>query len=178
MNKSLCNSATKINPVKSVIHYCSNKTGGCGIQELNDKCYNIASAFNGDCSAWDVPDNLANQCDNLVNVAKMDIYGVGSCDKQSPYRPFLIRNKHLFPPLLEKGYSKEEALKMCVEISDTLELKENCYLDYNALVEDGKLLTSGNDNNKNSQKILLIVGIVVLVLLFIGAGYKIVLKRK
>ena len=138
-----------ISPAKAVLTYC-NERGGCGIQEVNDKCYAIASAWNDNCNAFDIPSNLNKECENLVNQARINTYGVGVCDHQAPNKPLLLRENHFFPYLYKKNNNIPNSLALCYNRCETsnepLECKQNCLLDSYALTQTQISLPSLKEN--------------------------------
>ena len=55
-----------IDPAQTVKNYCSSVNGGCGIQEINDKCFSVASAYSNDVDAWSVPTEYSDKCNDLA----------------------------------------------------------------------------------------------------------------
>ena len=79
----------KINPVKAVTNLGYSKRDIIG---PSDKCYSICAAFSSGDDAYRISPDCAKQCDQFVEKRKHEVYGVGRCDHQAPYRPVIWDN--------------------------------------------------------------------------------------
>ena len=130
----------KIDPVKAT---CKKyKDSVPGIQGINDTCFGICSAYSGSQNNYNSDPQCAQSCTELVEQRKMQIYGVGSCDHQAPYRPvFWMQTPRYVPQLLKKGLKPEEALSECKRLCRInvrnldMECIDNCIVDYDAIEE-------------------------------------------
>jgi hypothetical protein len=129
-----------INPVKATCIKYSDRDKG--IQGLNDTCFGICAAFSGTLDTFAMDPKCTQSCTEFIEQRKREIFGVGSCDHQVPYRPVAWGQIPRFvPQLLKKGVKIEEARnickKMCNEKVSTLasECRETCDLDANAVEE-------------------------------------------
>ena len=160
-----------VNPVKATKTYCEQK-GGCGIQELNDTCFGIASAFNGNCNVWNVPEDQAHACEAMINEARYSLFGVGECDHQAPYRPLILNRDRLFPTLFSKSGNAIASLKQCQDRCVTNECKRDCYLDYLAVQPDKGVMAPGDLPYQDvKQSNLIISGVVLGIIAIIGTLY-------
>jgi len=126
-----------INPVKATLMKYSGKD--YGIQGLNDTCFGICSSFNG---TYDIDPLCSQSCTDFIEQNKINIFGVGSCDHQVPYRPVYWKQTPRFiPSLLQKGLNLEQSRKTCKNMCNNAvpllaaECQENCDVDANAVEE-------------------------------------------
>jgi hypothetical protein len=126
----------KINPVKAVTNLGYAKRDIIG---PSDKCYSICSAFSSGDDAYNIDKECAKQCDSFVEKRRREVYGVGKCDHQAPYRPVIWDNiPMLVPKFLKKGKSPEEALRLAKEMCKNVpnlcnECVDLAELHYNAI---------------------------------------------
>lgn len=129
----------KIDPVKATcLKYGKNYKG---IQGLNDTCFGICAAFSGTYDTYNMDPNCSKSCEDLIEMRKHEIYGVGSCDHQVPYRPvYWEQIPRYVPMLLKNGKTPKQAKQMCEKLCLNSNLKieclENCNLDFNAIIEE------------------------------------------
>lgn len=129
-----------INPVKAT---CMKYTGkDHGIQGLNDTCFGICAAFSGTYDTFDMDPKCSQSCTDFIEQRKHEIFGVGSCDHQVPYRPVAWGQIPRFVPrLLQKGNGVEQARQTCKNMCNSAvpllaaECRETCDLDANAVEE-------------------------------------------
>jgi hypothetical protein len=79
-------------------------------------------------------------CADLIEQKKRQIFGVGSCDHQVPYRPvFWNQVPRYVPMLLKKGINVETARSQCKSLCQNSSLSaeciEKCDIDTNAIEE-------------------------------------------
>jgi hypothetical protein len=173
----------KVNPVKAT---CMKFEGTeHGLQGINDTCFGICAAFSGCINTYDMNKQCSAMCDAFVEKRKREIYGVGRCDHQAPYRPVIWEQYPRYvPTLLKNGYSPEQAKQECMKLCDAnnpnlaSECKEKCILDFNAIEvyekpveevvqeEPPRFLFSGAKGESGSNATLLII-----LLLFISIGF-------
>jgi hypothetical protein len=130
----------KINPVKAT---CMKFQGTeHGLVGINDTCFGICAAFSDCINTYDMNKQCSQACDAFVEKRKREIYGVGRCDHQAPYRPVIWEQfPRYVPQLLKKGLSPDQAKAQCMKLCDTnnplvaSECKEACILDRNAIEE-------------------------------------------
>jgi hypothetical protein len=131
----------KINPVKAT---CIKYTGReNAIQGLNDTCFGICAAFSGTYDTFAMDPKCTQSCTDFIEQRKRDIFGVGSCDHQVPYRPVAWEQIPRYVPKLlkNKGMRVEEARKVCKRLCSkqvpflATECQETCDLDANAVEE-------------------------------------------
>jgi hypothetical protein len=131
----------KINPVKAT---CMKFQGTeHGLVGINDTCFGICSAFSDCINTYDMNKQCSQACDAFVEKRKREIYGVGRCDHQAPYRPVIWEQfPRYVPQLLKKGLSPDQAKEQCMKLCDknnalvASECKEMCVLDRNAIEEE------------------------------------------
>ena len=144
MNKNI---NYKINPVKATcLKYGKDYRG---IQGLNDTCFGICAAFSGTYDTYAMDPKCSKSCEELVEQRKHELFGVGSCDHQVPYRPvFWDQVPRYVPMLLRKGKTPEMAKKLCFDYCLKSSLKQECFdkcnLDFNAIEQ----YETQNDENK------------------------------
>ena len=129
-----------IQPARAVKKICESRANGCGINEINDMCYSIASAWSGGGNAYNVDPKMDEDCQALVEIAREKVYGSTKCNHQAPYRPNLTRSApHFFPGAYAETNNKQQALQMCVQ---RCENREECILqcqqDAAALFDDAE----------------------------------------
>lgn len=129
----------KINPVKAT---CAKYKDKCDLPSINDTCYGICAAFGKSNNVWEMNEECAASCKEFIEQKKIDLYGVGSCDHQAPYRPVIWdQTPRFFPRLLDR-YDPETALQLCAKSCENTNLpnqcKDYCALDYSAVESYGK----------------------------------------
>lgn len=139
-----------INPVKASVEYCTIK-GHNDLQDLNDACYGVCSAFSGTSDAWTVPQDCAGECKELLQQKKLQVYGLSDCDHHTPYRPVIWDSSPNYFPTLYTQYrnvdrARNECMKMCEGEQYPLECKNKCQLQSLAIVEG---LKNKPDNSQN-----------------------------
>lgn len=132
----------KINPAKATCASMGDNTE-MNIQEMNDTCFGICGAFSGTVDVYNMDPECSKSCTNLIEQRKKQLFGVGSCDHQVPYRPVLWDETPRFvPKLLRDGFSPEHALSKCMQLChsnyDSVACKEKCKLDYSAIETQSK----------------------------------------
>jgi hypothetical protein len=177
----------RINPVKGT---CWKYQGrDYGIQGLNDTCFGICAAFSGTNDVYSMDPDCSQACTNLIEERKVQIFGVGSCDHQVPYRPVIWEQVPRYvPSLLKKGLTPEEALQGCLNMCQKHNLaedcQEKCQIDYHSIEQyddkqyddknSAKLNIESNNKSKkssshqpNSLVISLIVFASIVIISFI-----------
>ena len=141
---------TFLTPSDATIQYC-NKKNGCELNEVNDMCYSLSSAWNDNCNAWDIPYTDAKGCELLVNEYRYKTFGVGKCDHSYPNRPLLKRSLHFFPDIFKKNNDKEKALFecriKCNFVQDKQECRDNCLNDSSIVIEKPSNTINGDTIN-------------------------------
>lgn len=129
-----------VNPVKATCMKYSGKDHG--IQGLNDTCFGICAAFSGTYDTFAMDPKCSQSCADFIEQRKHEMFGVGSCDRQVPYRPVAWQQVPRFVPrLLKKGMKVEQARQTCKNMCESAvpllvsECKEKCDLDANAIEE-------------------------------------------
>lgn len=129
-----------INPVKATCMKYSGRDHG--IQGLNDTCFGICAAFSNTYDTFAMDPKCSQSCEDFIEKRKHELFGVGSCDHQVPYRPVVWQQVPRFVPrLLEKGMKVEYARNLCKDMCSSsvpllaAECRENCDLDANAVEE-------------------------------------------
>lgn len=168
-----------INPVKATCmkYDCTDH----GIQGINDTCFGICASYSGTYDTFDMDPKCSKACTDLVEQRKRQIFGVGSCDHQVPYRPVAWEQVPRYVPvLLRKGLNPEQALKKCNELCKSNSLKEqcqeDCLTDFNAIEQfeqqpsvKPKLLSSlSSSSSSSSSSKITIVSIVVTALIVLS----------
>lgn len=178
----------KINPVRATCmkYDCTDH----GIQGINDTCFGICAAYSGTYDTFAMDPVCTQTCTDLVEKRKKEIFGVGSCDHQVPYRPVAWEQVPRYvPQMLRKGYSPLEAKNTCIDLCKTTSLveecQEKCILDFNAIepyqaplknpiIKTSSFSSSSSSSSpslsKSSSSHLYIILFLVLVLL-LGGGY-------
>jgi hypothetical protein len=165
----------KLNPVKAVCNM--KKWYPKDIIGMNDACFGICAAFSSGDDAYRIQPECAKACDDFIEQRRREVYGVGSCDHQAPYRPVIWDNIPRFvPTLMKKGKSPEEALamgkKMCQNVPNLLnECIELCNLDFSAVESFGPTTrTESKAPQKKGNHTRLLVSLTVLVVLVVLLG--------
>lgn len=164
----------KINPVKAT---CWKYDGvDHGIQGINDTCFGICGAFSGTSDPYNMDPVCTKACEDLVEKRKLEIFGVGSCDHQVPYKPVLWDEVPRYvPQLLKQGLSPSASRAKCKELCSNVtnlvaECRNRCDLDYNA-IESYKSQADNTTNNKVKSKddpFGKIIAYTLLLALFLG----------
>jgi len=130
----------KINPVKATCEkYKDKENSNFGIIGLNDTCFGICSAYSGTNDIYSIDPQCAKSCEDFIEKRKHEIFGVGSCDHQVPYRPVIWEQYPRNFPKLLKEFEPNTALQKCYELCDTksphysAQCRNDCLLDYNAV---------------------------------------------
>lgn len=131
----------KIDPVKAT---CMKYAGQSkGIQKLNDTCFNVCASYSGTYDTFEMDPACTKACEDFIEKRRIEIFGVGSCDHQVPYRPVAWdAYPSYFPQLLRKGHSPNNALKECKRlcsvnaVNRVEDCQETCETDFYALVLD------------------------------------------
>ena len=168
----------KVNPVKGVCYKYKNKNPG--LVGLMGNCMSICAAFSGTTDVYQMDPVCTATCDAYVEKKKHEMFGVGSCDKQSPYRPVIWGENRYLPGLLKSGMNLDSAVNKCFNMCDSFaankieECKENCLVDANSVeqyIEPVPKLSSPSDDSDCTtckSKGGRIVEISLLVLVVIG----------
>lgn len=126
----------RINPVKAVTKLGYSKRDIIG---PSDKCYSICAAFSSGDDAYHIDPDCAKSCNEFVEKRRREVYGVGKCDHQAPYRPVIWNNIPSYVGILtKKGKSPEEALKLGKEMCRNVpglynECVDMCNLHYDSI---------------------------------------------
>jgi hypothetical protein len=141
----------KINPAKAT---CENLGFGDGIQAVNENCFGICAAFSGTEDTFEMDPQCVKSCEELVEKKRREMFGVGRCDHQAPYRAvFWGQVPRFIPTLLKQGYDLDTAKtmcnKMCEESSLVNECRQKCKLDSDAVMVDN---IESKVENKNIEK--------------------------
>lgn len=126
----------KINPVKAT---CENLDSLDGIQAVNENCFGICAAFSQTYDTFEMDPNCVASCEKLVEQKRKEMFGVGRCDHQAPYRSvFWGQVPRYIPTLLKQGYDLETAKMKCNELCENVpnlsaECKAKCKLDSDAV---------------------------------------------
>lgn len=128
----------KINPVKGTLQSLQN---GDGIQTINDRCYGVCAAYSGTYDTFNMDPQCVASCDALIESERIDRFGVGRCDHQTPLRPVIFNiEQRYFPQLVKQSMPPEQALQMCIKKCGSTntpeECIENCNLDYGCLEQE------------------------------------------
>lgn len=131
----------RLNPVKATCMKYGDRPTQYGIQGINDTCFGICAAFSGTNDVYDMDPACSKACTDLVEKRKHELFGVGSCDHQVPYRPVVWGQVPRYVPLLvKKGAPKEQAKQICMKMCEGVpnlvkECQDHCILDSNAVEE-------------------------------------------
>ena len=166
-----------VNPVKATcMKYAKSPTNG--IQGYNDTCFGICAAFSGTYDTYAMDPQCSKACENLIEQKKHELYGVGSCDHQVPYRPvFWGQVPRYVPVLLKKGETPENSLNKCLKLCQTSNLveecRDSCIVDFNAVEpfeitqkkenKTQKLEPEKEPKKKDDNNIILILIFVLIV---------------
>ena len=170
----------KVNPVKATCIKYKNEPNS--IQGMNDTCFGICAAFSNTNDVYNMDPDCSKSCLQLIEDKKKQIYGVDSCDHQSPYLPVIWQQVPRFMPiLLNTGMQKEQAFKTCLQKCNYSSLSnqcmEDCKLDYDAvsdkveykLPQNTTVEMKQNQNDKNnSNKNIFYVFITIVFVILIG----------
>jgi hypothetical protein len=115
-----------ISPASATIKHCEKRK--CGIQEINDVCYRVASAFSGS-DVWNVPPKYSAECDNIVEIARKQIYGVKYCDHKTPYKPLVLNPPSEFVRLYKMNNNVEKSLIECKRLCAMGRNPNECVVD-------------------------------------------------
>lgn len=152
----------RINPVKATCWKLS-KDNSNGIQRINDTCYGVCASFSGTNDVYNMDRDCSRMCDQYVEKRKKEIFGVGSCDHQTPHKPVIWENvPRLFPQVLKMGLKPDDALQACKQVckkrlnpSIVQECMNYCDLDYHAIegFEDksGIIVSPTGDHDKTNK---------------------------
>jgi len=131
----------KINPAKATCMKYPNQVQD--LQSINDTCFGICASFSDSINVFSMDPACTKSCEDLVENRKREIFGVGSCDHQAPYKPVIWGQVPRYvPKLLKKGVTLENARAQCKQMCDktvpmlNLECREACDLDANAVEVD------------------------------------------
>lgn len=182
----------KIDPVKATCKRYKDSAPG-SIQGMNNTCFGICSAYSGSQDNYNNDPDCAQSCTELIEQKKRELYGVGSCDHQAPYRPvFWMQTPRYVPSLLRKGLKPEQALEECKRLCRVnvrnldMECIDNCIIDYDAIEqyknEADKIIVKPEGESKQSSgkkenyNYLWVITPVIIILLL--SGLMIVKKMK
>jgi len=175
----------KVNPVKATCMKYKDEPNS--IQGMNDTCFGICAAFSNTNDVYNMDPECSKSCSDLIEDKKRQIYGVGSCDHQAPYKPVIWEQVPRFMPmLLNSGMGRDEALQTCLKkcqnSSLVNECMEDCKVDYDAveitepkkiqenIVSNNTMITNTNNtNNKhksNKKFFYILITLVFVVLMF------------
>lgn len=171
----------EINPCKACTEKFKN--GDCGINDINNCCYDTLTAFSGSSSVDSVRrTKQAKNCVQCVlnNMKTLGPFGRTFCDFKLAPPPIWSQVPHYVPELLNQGYTKEEAMQKCLQYCDKTtypnDCKDNCYTDA-AAVEEYQYVpkielpsySAAPPENKDKKPILLFViaGIIILLSLIL-----------
>ena len=155
----------KINPVKAVTNLGYAKRDIIG---PSNKCYSICAAFSSGDDAYNIDKECSKQCDSFVEKRRREVYGVGKCDHQAPYRPVIWDNiPMLVPKFVKKGKSPEEALQLAKEMCKNVpnlcnECVDLAELHYNAIEKvntsptgpNGPTAPNGSNGTSDAQPVV------------------------
>lgn len=113
---------------------------GEGIQGINDLCFDICSAYSDSQNVYEIDPMCEKTCQELVEMRRNKVYGVGRCDHQWPARgiPWNQTGNYV-PQLLKQGYTPEEAKNKCFQLCDknyptlSAQCREKCVDHYNSI---------------------------------------------
>lgn len=173
----------KIDPVKATCakYDCTDQ----GIQGINDTCFGICASYSGTYDTFNMDPECTASCTELIEQRKREIFGVGSCDHQVPYRPVAWEQvPNYFPNLLRNGLSPESALRKCVSLCQSSNLKEECQekcqVDFNALDLSVAIENVAPESvfvSKSKKDKIEIGGIVLLLIIIICISLFFYLKK-
>lgn len=178
----------RLNPVRAVKKLGYSKRDIIG---PSDKCFTICAAYSSRDNAYKIERECEKQCEEFVEERRNEVYGVGRCDHQAPYRPVIWDNiPHYVPLFLAKGKSPEEALemskKMCAKVPNLYnECVDMCNLDYDAIETYDNVKTEGSrpktevydkEKRRENDKVMLMATVLGGVVLLSGIIYFMNLK--
>lgn len=162
-----------INPVKATCMKYSGRDHG--IQGLNDTCFNVCASYSETYDTYNMDPACVKACEDFIEQRKREIFGVGSCDHQVPYRPVAWQETpRYFPKLLKKGLNPDQARSTCKNLCKqktgllSPQCEEDCDTDANALefFEEPKpqirSLKSPAKNNENKSAKWVIIFLIIL----------------
>lgn len=128
----------KINPVRAT---CMKAEGtDFGMQAANDTCYGICAAYSQNSDLWQADPQCIKACDDYINEKRIEIYGVGQCDHQTPFHPVIWDQVPRYVPyLLKNGREPGQAMGECMQLCDKFvpmlkeECRDKCIIDFNAI---------------------------------------------
>lgn len=128
----------KINPVRAT---CMKAEGtDFGLQAANDTCYGICAAYSQNSDLWQADPQCVKACDDYINERRIEIYGVGQCDHQTPFHPVIWDQVPRYVPyLLKNGREPQQAMGECMQLCDKFvpmlkeECRDKCIIDFNAI---------------------------------------------
>jgi hypothetical protein len=175
----------KINPVKATCMKYGDKYDG--IQGLNDTCFSICGAFSGTTNVYDMDPLCTKSCEDLIEKRKKEIYGVGSCDHQVPYKPVIWdQTPNYFPSLIKKGVEPSTALSVCKKLCNekvpllSEECQDKCQLHFNSVemvevpdlpeVKNSVMVAHKTEQEKKDEKEnnFLYLSISIVIIFFLG----------
>jgi hypothetical protein len=134
-----------VNPVKGACSKC-DKNPLAGIHAYNNACFDICASFSGTSDPYMGDPVCQKTCDDFINKKREEMFGVGYCDHQQPYRPVLWNDvPAYFVSEIKNGKKPDDALKdsimLCKEFSPNKfsECEEKQKMLYNSVEEYGKL---------------------------------------
>jgi len=168
----------RLNPVKAT---CALDWSKKDIIGPSDTCFGICTAFSSGNDPYNIQPECNKACEDYVERKKYEIFGVGSCDHQVPYKPVIWDNiPRFFPQLLmQKKLSPEQALPMCKTMCGNVpnlveECIDFCNLDYSAVeaynsgqkpkMQKSSTPTSQKNEEKNWHYLWYIVAFILMVL--------------
>lgn len=161
-----------INPVRAACMKSSNSNAN-GIQGYNNTCFGVCAAFSGTYDTYAMDPQCTKACEEFIEKKRHEIYGVGSCDHQVPYRPvFWGQVPHYVPILLKKGETPDNALNVCKKLCGTnQECKDECYIDYTAIEQfqqkdkkNQEVIQPEKKKENNYNKLFIIIILLSIVL--------------
>jgi len=176
-----------INPVKATCMKYSGRDHG--IQGLNDTCFNVCASYSETYDTYNMDPSCVKACEDFIEKRKREIFGVGSCDHQVPYRPVAWQETpRYFPKLLRKGLNPDQARSACKNLckqktgSLSAQCEEDCDTDANAIELFEKPISQAvtpptSENNKpivksEQKNISKWVGIsLVILFIFFGVAW-------
>jgi hypothetical protein len=175
-----------INPVKATCKKY-NETPDA-IQGMNDTCFGICAAYSGTNDVYNMDPQCSKLCTDFIENKKKEIFGVGSCDHQVPYRPVIWEQTPRFFPQLIKNYPKEESLKLCISKCDRTtypsQCKEDCITDSDAIEEfknisvHSSISSSTSNQQSNEDDTKLIIAFILILLFLIGGSFIYIIQSK
>lgn len=169
-----------INPVKATcIKYKDREKS---IQGMNDTCFGICAAFSGTFDTYAMDPKCTQSCVDLIEAKRHELFGVGSCDHQTPYRPVAWGQVPRFVPnLVKNGMNPDEAKNVCYNLCSqkvpnlVRECQETCDLDRNAIESFQLAPQAVRVSNKHKKKVN--VNLIVFISILIVAVISIVMIK-